>query len=80
MGLLDSIVYAIRDLARRMLAEHESNSPELPLTLLTSLFDQANAIANKGQSREAAATTQRYSVTTRIMPARTVFGEAVTRR
>ncbi len=55
VGLLDSIVYAIRDLARRMLAEQEANSPELPLTLLTSLFDQANAIANKGQSREAAA-------------------------
>jgi len=54
VGLLDSIVYAIRDLARRILAEQESNSPELPLTLLTSLFDQANAIANKGQSREAA--------------------------
>ena len=55
VGLLDSIVYAIRDLARRMLAEQQSNSPELPLTLLTELFDQANAIANKGQSREAAA-------------------------
>ena len=54
VGLLDSIVYAIRDLARRMLTEQQSNSPELPLTLLTSLFDQANAIANKGQSREAA--------------------------
>jgi CHAT domain-containing protein/Tfp pilus assembly protein PilF len=54
VGLLDSIVYAIRDLARRMLAEQESDSPKLPLTLLTSLFDQANAIANRGQSREAA--------------------------
>src|SRR5206468_4291690 len=41
LGLADHIVYGIRDLARRMLAEPASDGPAVSLTRLTTLFEQA---------------------------------------
>jgi CHAT domain-containing protein/Tfp pilus assembly protein PilF len=52
VGLLDSIVYAIRDLARGTKAE-EASGPALSLTQITSLFDRANDAANEGRTADA---------------------------
>jgi CHAT domain-containing protein/tetratricopeptide (TPR) repeat protein len=54
VSLLDEIIDAIRDLARRMRAAEETSDSPLTLTELTSLFNEANAAARKGRSDEAA--------------------------
>lgn len=55
VDLVDSIVDAIRDLARRMLATEDPDGPALSLTDIRSLFDRANTLANDGRSSEAVA-------------------------
>ena len=54
VGLADDIVYAIRDLARRMQTALEASRSSLPLTEITSLFSRANALANEGRLHDAA--------------------------